>query len=102
MLQSVYHPASQRLAAATAQDPPICTVARLSKDSRGIGQMEHSVTPVPAGARRHFPVAKRSGGLRADMQVVAELEGGGRVQPAALETRPDVAVPAPTCPASTA
>ena len=26
------------------------------------------------------------------MQVVAELEGGDRVQPAVLETRPDVAV----------
>jgi hypothetical protein len=62
---------------------------RLSKDSRGIGQMEHSVTPVPAGARQHFPAAKRSGGLRAGMQVVAELEGGDQVQPAALETRPD-------------
>jgi two-component system response regulator DesR len=30
--------------------------------------------------------------LRADIRVVAELEGGGQVQPAALETRPDVAV----------
>ena len=30
--------------------------------------------------------------LRAGMQVVAELERGDQVQPAALETRPDVAV----------
>jgi two-component system response regulator DesR len=30
--------------------------------------------------------------LRADIRVVAELEGDGQVQPAALETRPDVAV----------
>lgn len=54
--------------------------------------MEHSVTPVPAGARQHFPAAKRSGRLRADIQVVAEMKGGDQVQPAALETRPDVAV----------
>ena len=46
-----------RVAVATRADPPICAVARLSKDSRGIGQVEHSVTPAPAGARRHFPAA---------------------------------------------
>ena len=54
--------------------------------------MERSVTPVPAGARRHFPAARRSDRLRDDMQVVAELERGDQVQPAALETRPGVAV----------
>jgi DNA-binding NarL/FixJ family response regulator len=54
--------------------------------------MELSVTPVPAGARQHVRRPERSGRLRADIRVVAELEGGGQAQPAALETPPDVAV----------
>jgi len=43
-----------------AKYPPFGAVARLSKDSRGIGQMEHSVTLAPTGTSG----GQRSGRLR--------------------------------------
>ena len=55
------HAALRSLVAVNARDPPFCSVARLSKDSRGIGQMEHSVRLAPAGASG----GQRSGRLRA-------------------------------------
>jgi hypothetical protein len=64
------------------RQPPICTVARLSKDSRGIGQMEHSVTPASA-----LSGGQRSGRLQAGLQAVAELERSGQVRAAALQAR---------------
>ena len=60
-LRNSCNTASRSLATAAARDPPFCSVARLSKDSRGIGQMEHSVTLAPAGASG----GQRSGRLRA-------------------------------------